>query len=111
MEARIFKVNLDVLKTYQLLLNEQDAILIDHELKTCGENNLAILVYEKYYFRVKNKVSLVIIVDDMDGYTRVKVLGTGGGTALSSNFDWGAGNHFENSVIHVLKDYIVKSDE
>lgn len=48
-----------------------------------------VLVYEKYYFRVKNYVTLTVVLDNFDGKTRVHMVGSGGGNGFL-NLDFGA---------------------
>ena len=63
-----------------------------------------VLVYEKYYFRVKNYVTLTVVLDNFDGKTRVHMVGSGGGNGLL-NLDFCASNSFVSKVMDRLEQY------
>ena len=63
-----------------------------------------VLVYEKYFYRVKNYVTLTIVLDEFDGKTRVHIASGGGGNGLL-NLDWGASESFASEVLDELAKY------
>ncbi|WP_420029315.1 DUF6054 family protein [Paenibacillus alvei] len=64
-------------------------------------------VYEKYYFRSKNRAALIIMIDNLRGVTNVRVVATGSSEGLIFNFDWGAADDFASSVESILEEYII----
>lgn len=63
-------------------------------------------VYEKHYYRVGNRLTLTLTVDNADGATRVHIVGGGGGSGLFK-FDWGASRSFSNVAYSALQPYIL----
>ncbi|WP_240985704.1 DUF6054 family protein [Acididesulfobacillus acetoxydans] len=45
------------------------------------------LVFEKYFMRVKNRVVLVVIIDNIYGQTDVRAISTGSSEGMIFNFD------------------------
>lgn len=66
--------------------------------------NCIVLVLEKWFYRVSNRLTLTVTVDDFSGRTRVHFVSGGGGTGTLFNFDWGAADSFENEVYNALGD-------
>lgn len=106
-----FKVDLSVLEAVRLLKRSSFADLVDQEIREVGNNHLAILIFEKYFIRVSNRVSLVVIIDDFDGNSNIKAIASGGGRGVYSDFDWGASDSFEISVEKLFKEYLEKNEE
>jgi len=73
-----------------------------------GENGCSciVVVYEKYYYRAGNRLTLTVSIDNMENKTRVHAVGGGGGEGLF-RFDWGAGENFTNAPADILKNYII----
>lgn len=67
---------------------------------------LAVLVYEKHYSRVGNRLTLTVTIDNLSGRTRVHSVSGGGGEGLL-RFDWGAAEDFEATVENALRKYII----
>ena len=63
-----------------------------------------VMVFEKHYSRVGNRLTLTVTVDDLSGRTRVHAVGGGGGEGLFG-FDWGAADSFEQMVVSALAEY------
>jgi hypothetical protein len=63
-----------------------------------------VLVYEKYFYRVNNYLTLTIVLDDFINKTRLHIVGGGGGSGLL-NIDLGAAESFASEVIDVMKQY------
>lgn len=78
---------------------------IDRYITGDGENTVAVLVYEQYYQRVQNRLTLTAIVDKVSGKTHVRLVSSGGGTNVFFKFDWGASGSLENSVERALSLY------
>lgn len=65
------------------------------------------MVFEKLYYRVKNRLTLTVVIDDFEGTTRVHYVSGGGGTNALFNFDWGASHKFSSVVERALGSYRV----
>lgn len=71
-----------------------------------GSNNTSctVLVYEKHFYRVGNRLTLTVIIDNFESNTRVHSIGGGGGEGLFS-FDWGAADKFSSVIADALEPY------
>lgn len=58
-----------------------------------GSSTSYLIVYEKYYMRVKNKVSLSIMLCEVNQRTQIIAIGSGAGLGVFS-FDWGSESDF-----------------
>ncbi len=68
---------------------------IDYHVITGNEDNGAILiVYEKYFQRVGNRITLTVVIDNLDGQTKVHSIGGGAAQGMFFKFDWGASESF-----------------
>lgn len=95
-------------RALELIKDNQDADLVHEELHDVGEGKfIGTLIFEKYFFRVKNRVALVVIADNLKSTTEVRVISTAGSEGLFFNFDWGASDDFADSIQKILSDYIV----
>ena len=80
--------------TYRVNLSVQDAAarikdevlggsvtgeLLDFHQVSFNSPQCVVMVFEKYYMRVSNRLTLTVTVDDASGYTRVHAVGGGGG--------------------------------
>ncbi len=65
-----------------------------------------VAVYEKHYYRAGNRLTLTVVIDDLEGRTRVHCVGGGGGEGLF-RFDWGASESFSCVVADALAPYRV----
>ena len=81
--------------------------LIDHHtVRGEGGSLCVVCVYEKHYYRAGNRLTLTVIIDDMEGATRVHCISGGGGEGLF-RFDWGAAESFQDCVERALAPYRV----
>lgn len=71
-----------------------------------GENDklCIVAVYDKHYYRAGNRLTLTVIIDNMQGTTRVHCISGGGGEGFF-RFDWGAAESFESCVENALAAY------
>ncbi|MBO0588265.1 DUF6054 family protein [Sporosarcina sp. E16_8] len=81
--------------------------LIDRYVRRFGEQEVHIVVLEKYYMRSSNRASLTVTIDNLEGHTKVHAVASGSSEGMFMRFDWGAGNNFANSVELALGSYIV----
>ena len=108
--------------TYRVNLSVQDAAarvkdevlggsvtgeLLDFHQVSSNSPECVVMVFEKYYMRVSNRLTLSVTVDDALGFTRVHAVGGGGGEGALFRFDWGAAESFTSSVPRALSGYIV----
>ncbi|MDP2814200.1 MAG: DUF6054 family protein [Erysipelotrichaceae bacterium] len=75
-----------------------------HMTGTVGHMTV-VIVYEKHYVRVGNRLTLTVVLDDTTGQTRVFAVGGGGGEGIF-RFDWGASENFKNAAFTALRDYV-----
>lgn len=88
--------------------NPIDADLVHEEFhQVDNEKSIGTLIFEKYFFRVKNRIALVIIVDNFSENTNVRIISTASSEGVFFNFDWGASDSFIGQVENVLSDNIV----
>ena len=78
--------------------------MIDEYVLKKDECTCIVMVFEKHYYRVANRLTLTVILDDFNGMTKVHMIGGGGGDGLF-RFDWGAADSFQDSVLTVLEPY------
>lgn len=81
--------------------------LIDRYVRRFGEQEVHVVVLEKYYMRSSNRASLTVTIDNLEGRTKVHAVASGSSEGMFMRFDWGAGNNFANSVESALGSYIV----
>lgn len=103
-----FKVSLDALTTLETIKNGQDSELVHEEIVDVENGKMvATLIFEKYFIRAKNRAALVVILDNLENYTDLRVISTGSSQGMIFNFDWGAADSFVNSVRRSLEGYII----
>ena len=73
----------------------------EEELET-GEGTIAIAVYEQYFARVKNRIALMIIADDLQNHTSVRIIATGASQGLVFNIDWGAASSYAAEAERII---------
>lgn len=79
--------------------------LIDYHVVNGKDGSMCIVaVYEKHYYRAGNRLTLTVVIDDMQGTTNVCLISGGGGEGLF-RFNWGASRSFEDSVLKELNKY------
>ena len=79
--------------------------LIDHYAVQGAPGQYCIVaVYEKHYYRAGNRLTLTVIIDNLQGPTRVHTISGGGGEGFF-RFDWGASDSFENCAAEALAPY------
>lgn len=66
-----------------------------------------VLVFEKHYWRAGNRLTLTVVIDNLNGVTNVRSIGGGGGEGFFS-FDWGASSSFANCATKALEKYIMR---
>ncbi|HJG96704.1 MAG TPA: DUF6054 family protein [Romboutsia timonensis] len=113
MNADNFKVNLSLRDTISkldsgIVRESVTGERIDYHVITGNEDNGAILlVYEKYFSRVGNRITLTIVVDNLDGYTKVHSIGGGASQGMFLKFDWGASASFTSLPRSIFRNDII----
>lgn len=103
-----FKVSISPVEALELVKQNENADLVHEEIHDLGKGIfIGTLVFEKYFMQVKNRVALVVIIDNIYGQTDVRSIATGSSEGMIFNFDWGAADSFANSVQNILESYII----
>lgn len=71
--------------------------------RTVGDAAVYVMVFEKYYMRASNRVSLTVMVTEENGQVSVDAIGSGGGQGPLFSFSWGAEEDFADIVAAVLE--------
>ncbi|WP_291579661.1 DUF6054 family protein [Clostridium sp. UBA6640] len=103
-----FKARLSPRETFDIIQDQVNADLVYSEFNDLDqEKATGVLIFEKYFFRVSNRVALVVLIDNLKGDTVVKSISTGSSQGLFLNFDWGASEDFAYSVKDIMEEYII----
>lgn len=103
-----FKVNLTPRQTMAYIReNKRDNLLYD-QTKEIGDGRIvSTLIYDKYFIRLSNRVTLLIMIDDINGFTNVSAVATGSSKGSIVKYDLGAKETYINSLKNLLQKYIV----
>ncbi|GAB6168318.1 hypothetical protein JCM1393_07780 [Clostridium carnis] len=108
MAKGIFKVSISPQEVENLIEKKLKYEFIDSSRYCIGDNKYILtLIYEKYFFRNNSKAAIIIIIDNMDGYTKVKSVGAAAG-AGALNINWGAENELVEDVEKILSEYQIR---
>jgi len=77
--------------------------LVDEAHKLMNGSEAHLLVFEKYFYRVKNRVSLSLMITHENGMTEIYAVGSGAGQGAIFNFGWGS----EESLVSSFASMIV----
>jgi len=97
---------MDVIDTF-VVSRSISGTLVDRYVRRFGEQEVHVIVLEKYCMRSSNRASLTVTTDNFEGQTKVHAVASGGSQGMFMCFDWGAGNDFANSVESALGLYLV----
>lgn len=64
-----------------------------------------LIVYEKYYMRVKNRVSLSIMLSEVNARTEIIAIGSGAGQGALISFDWGSEEDFVYDFTRLMESF------
>ncbi|SRR5690554_6162066 len=107
-----FKVSLSPVEALEIIKSEQSSELVHEEILDIGNGKVvATLIFEKYYMRTSNRAALMVILDNLEGVTDLRVISTGSSQGVIFNFDWGASSDYVASVKKSLGEYILIEDE
>ena len=82
-------------------------LIDDYVLHHTGGGTCRVMVFEKYFYRVSNRLTLTVTIDNFEGRTRVHCVSGGGGQGVFFRFDWGSSDSFARSAYRALQDYII----
>ncbi|MEH7399960.1 MULTISPECIES: DUF6054 family protein [Bacillaceae] len=90
-----FTVNIKPVQVSQILLEDTElkSNLIFQDYKVAEEKEIAILVFQKYFFRNDSTATLTVTIDNFSGETYVKCISSGNGEGIF-DIGWGAGKSF-----------------
>lgn len=101
-----FQVNVSPEKAFELLRRHPEADLVHEELHDAGEGRqFGTMIFEKYYLRAGNRAALVVMLDNLQGTTEVRVVATGSGQGMFFKMDWGAADDLARTVERVFWDH------
>lgn len=71
-----------------------------------NEDYIAVMLYQQYFMRAKNRAALMVVVSGRQGEmaAKVKTVATGSSEGLIFDFDWGAADAFAHEPISLLRD-------
>jgi len=112
MDIREFYVSTSPKQTAELVENaivhgSYSGKVIDTYHRQVETNEFIVIVFEKYYMRTSNRASLTLVIDNLEGKTKVHATASGGGEGVIFRFDWGVGNSFVKSLENALEQYII----
>lgn len=64
-----------------------------------------LIVYEKYFMRVSNRVSLSIMLSEVKGKTQVVAIASGASQGVLFSFDWGSEEDFVYEFTNLMLSY------
>ena len=84
-----------------------DGDLLDrYEVDGGQGRRVVVSIYERYYIRAGNRLTVTLTMDNFTGKTRVHWRSGGGSDSVLFNFDWGAADHFDGLIKKTLSPYI-----
>lgn len=104
-----FKVNISPEEAFVYLKNNMNSELIYEEAHEYQDVIKAyVLIFEKYYFRSKNRAALTVTINNFNKDTEISSISAGSSEGMIFNFDWGAGDDFAASVKRLLKKFVAE---
>ncbi len=109
---RTFFVSLPLMEAAELIRKRVEEGSCTGELlddyAVSGEAGVVrILTFEKWFYRVGNRLVLTVTLDDLAGRTRIHVVAGGGGQSVWWKFDWFAGDSFADEPYHAMEEFLI----
>ena len=112
MEVRDFKVSLSPREAADVAEQELEKsvsmVRLDEYCLQTGEGEVVMRLFEKYYIRAGNRVTLTLLAHNVGGVTHVHLAAGGGGNGAIFRFDWGAGENFAELAEDALRQYMLE---
>lgn len=84
------------------------ALIDNYTVYDCNGVLCLVLVFEKYYLRMGSRLTLTVVIDNLNGITNVRSIGGGGGDGFFTSFNWGTSSDFSNCAVDALREYIIQ---
>ena len=79
-----------------------DPRVIDKKEMSFGNTKACLVIYDSYFFRCSNRVTLTVFVTEEKGSITVYAVGLGGGNSIYNEMSWGAEKKFVSVVEKAL---------
>ena len=90
-----------------IISNSVTGELVDEYITDMGNGaEVIVQIYEKYYLRAENRLTLTIVIDNASGRTHIHAMSGGGGELFRC--DGGASDDFEQSIYDAIYQYITE---
>lgn len=112
MEENTLYINADIddfaefLEGY-LLNNFYTISLLDKYEISAGTNKIVTFVFEEYFMRVGNRLTLTVVIDNISDMLRIHYKAGGGQTGIVFDFDYGAAGDFEEELCSAVEEYVM----
>ena len=87
-----------------ILRKDIDAELAGKSYRRFQSAEVALLTFERYYFRIGGYAALTILIVEEDSIQTVDLLGSGGGEGIG-NISFGANKSFANMAVKILQSH------
>ena len=109
---RTFLVSLSLPEAAELIRKrvEDESVtgeLLDDYTVSAEGGTVRILTFEKWFYRVGNRLVMTVTMDDVTGRTRIHVVSGGGGESAWWKFDWFAAESFADVPYHAMESYLI----
>ncbi len=110
MAKQSFRKNEDINVTLKFLQENLPSMgitmeLVDRSILHIDNTTIHLLVYEKYYYRSRNRTSLSVLVVGNNHEVHIDLISSGGGAGVFIRWSLGAENSFVNQVSSLLRRY------
>lgn len=79
--------------------------MLDDYVIQKGDELVRVMVFEKYFHRVGNRLVATVVIDNMRGRTRIHMVSGGGSNSAIFRFNWGAAASFTSEFARVFDRY------
>lgn len=83
-------------------------VRLDEYCVRAADGEVVMRLFEKYYIRAGNRVTLTLLAHNVGGVTHVHLAAGGGGSGAIFRFDWGAGEDFAELAENALRQYMLE---
>lgn len=70
-----------------------------------GDTDAYLIVFEKYFMRVSNRVSLSVMLSEVNHRTHIIAISSGAGTGALFKFGWGSEEDFLSDFMRFMESY------